>query len=551
LATRAANAYLLHSRLLGSRLLLMMLPLVAIIGCLLLLVVASMEVLSVGRAYVAGEGLWSKAQKEAVHYLVRYSRSHEEQDFLRYQDELAVPLGDRKARLELEKAQPDLAVAHQGFIEGRNHPDDVQGMAAMFRRFRNVSYIDRAITFWTQGDHLIALLEDAAKRLRAEVVSGNPDEARVRKILVEIEAINEHLTPLEDAFSYTLGEASRWMHGMLTQLLVLTAIGLVALAGMAMAAVMRRLDRAEGALRRSEARLQLAAQALENIAEVVVIFDVSRNIVSVNRACHAVTGFLPEEAIGRAPGFLMTDREEDDSSAGPWHAMEARASWEGEVRGIRKDTEPYPAWLSLAAVRENELGPVTHYVGVLKDITEQKRYEGRLTYLAHHDTLTRLPNREQFLERSREVLSRAARHGGAVGLLFVDLDGFKRVNDTHGHSAGDRLLQSVAERLRACVREEDLVARMGGDEFCVLLDGIKDPRDAAIVAQKLIGELGRLFVFDGIELAITASVGISCYPKDGADIAPLLQCADSAMYRAKENGSNAFRFHSGEAEAAA
>jgi len=551
LTTRAENVYLLHSRLLGSRLLLMMLPLVAIIGCLLLLVVASMEVLSVGRAYVAGEGLWSKAQKEAVHYLVRYARSHEEQDFRRYQDELAVPLGDRKARLELEKAQPDLSVARQGFIEGRNHPDDVQGMASMFRRFRNVSYIDRAITFWAQGDHLIALLEDAAKRLRAEVVSGDPDEARVRKILVEVEAINEHLTPLEDAFSYTLGEASRWMHGMLTQLLVLTAIGLVALAGMAMAAVMRRLDRAEGALRRSEARLQLAAQALENIAEAVVIFDMRRSIVSVNRAFHAVTGFLPEEAIGRAPDFLVTDREKDDSSAGPWRAVEERGSWEGEVLGVRKGGEPYPARFSLAAVRESGLGPVTHYVGALKDITEQKRYEGRLACLAHHDTLTRLPNREQFLERSREVLSRAARHGGAVGLLFVDLDGFKRVNDTHGHSAGDRLLKSVAERLLACVREEDLVARMGGDEFCVLLDGIKNPRDAAIVAQKLIGELGRLFVFDGIELTIAASVGISCYPKDGTDIAALLQCADSAMYRAKEHGSNAFRFHSGEVEAAA
>ena len=551
MTTRAENAYLLHSRLLGSRLLLMMLPLVAIIGCLLLLVVASMEVLSVGRAYVAGEGLWSKAQKEAVHYLVRYARSHEEQDFRRYQDELAVPLGDRKARLELEKAQADLTVAYQGFIEGRNHPDDVQGMAAMFRRFRNVSYIDRAIGIWEQGDHLITLLEDAARRLRAEVVSGSPDQERMRQILGEIEAINEHLTPLEDAFSYTLGEASRWMHGMLAQLLVLAAIGLVVIAGMAMAAVMRRLDRAEGALRRSEARLQLAAQALENIAEAVVIFDVKRNIVSVNRAFHAVTGFLPEEAIGRAPDFLVTDREKDDSSAGPWRAVEERGSWEGEVLGVRKGGEQYPARFSLAAVRESGLGPVTHYVGALKDITEQKRYEGRLAYLAHHDTLTRLPNRAQFLERSREVLSRAARHGGAVGLLFVDLDGFKRVNDTHGHSAGDRLLKSVAERLLACVREEDLVARMGGDEFCVLLDGIKNPRDAAIVAQKLIGELGRLFVFDGIELTIAASVGISCYPKDGPDIAALLQCADSAMYRAKEHGSNAFRFHSGEVEAAA
>lgn len=548
---QASTAHKIHSRLLGSRLLLMMLPLVAIIGCLLLLVVASMEVLSVARAYVGGEGLWSKAQKEAVYYLVRYAHSREEQDFQRYQDALTVPLGDRKARLELEKAQPDFAAVSRGFIEGRNHPDDVQGMATLFRRFRNVSYIDQAISIWSQGDHLLGLLQDTARRLRTEMTSGNPDPERVRRLVIEIETINEHLAPLEDAFSFTLGEASRWMHGMLTQLLVLAAVGLVAIAGLAMAAVMRRLGRAEGALRRSEARLLLAAKALENIAEAVIIVDVRRQIVSVNYAFHTVTGFLPEDAIGRTPDFLVTDHEMDETRAGLWRSVDERGSWEGEVRSVRKNGEAYPAWLSMAAVREDERGPVTHYVGVLKDITEQKRYEERLEYLAHHDTLTRLPNRVRFLERSREVLSRAARHGGAVGLLFVDLDGFKHVNDTHGHWAGDLLLRGVAKRLLASVRGEDLVARLGGDEFCVLLDGIKDSRDAATVAQKLLAELGQPFMLDGREATIAASIGISCYPQDGADIDTLLHCADAAMYRAKESGSNGILFHAGAAGAPA
>ncbi|MBI3045589.1 MAG: GGDEF domain-containing protein [Betaproteobacteria bacterium] len=533
-----------HPRLFGSRLLLMLLPLVTIVACLLLLVVASMEVLSIGRAYVGGEGLWSKAQKDAVYYLVRYARSREENDFRRYHKALAVPLGDRTARIELEKPQPDMGVAYRGFIEGRNHPDDVEGMATLFRRFRNVTYIDKAIGIWAEGDRLIAQLQDAARRLHREITSARSDEVTIGQLLFEIEAINERLTPLEDAFSYTLGEASRWMHGLLTQLLVLTAAGLVAVAAMAMAAVTRRLDRAEGALRRSEERLRLAAQALENTAEAIVITDTSRTIVSVNKAFYAITGYLPEEAVGRAPDFMISTRHDERFYAGLWHSVDEHGRWEGEIHSARKSGEIYPARLSLSAVRENELGAVTHYVGVLKDITEQKRYEERLEYLARHDALTRLPNRLRFLDRSREILSRAARHHGAVGLLFIDLDGFKGINDLHGHSAGDSLLRSAAERLLSCVREEDVVARLGGDEFCVLLDGINDPRDAAVAAQKLLGELGRPFQHGDHELSVSASIGISCYPQDGTGIDTLLQRADAAMYRAKDRGRNNYQFSS-------
>ena len=533
-----------YSRLLGSRLLLLLLPVVTIVACLLLLVVASMEVLSVGRAYVGSEGLSSKAQKDAVYYLMRYARSREEGDYRRYEKALTVPLGARVARVELEKRETDLGIARRGFIAGRNHPDDVDGMAALFRRFHNVTYIDKAIAIWAEGDRLIARLQDVARELHDEVATGSPSEEKIARLLIEIVAISEGLAPLEDAFSNTLGEASRRMHGLLTQLLVLAAVGLVAVAAVVIATVMRRFDRAESALLRSEQRLRLTSQALENTAEAIVITDVNRTIVSVNKAFSAITRYLPEEAIGRTPDFLISNRLDERFLARLWDVVDRHGQWEGEILSVRKEGEHYPARLSLGVVREYELGPVTHHVGVLKDITEQKRYEERLEYLAHHDTLTRLPNRVLFLERSREILSRALRHHGEAGLLFIDLDGFKGINDSHGHLAGDSLLRSVAQRLLFCVREEDLVARLGGDEFCVLLDGINGPGDAAAAAHKLLGELARPFDFEGHELSISASIGISCYPQDGGDIEVLLQRADAAMYRAKDHGRNNYQFFS-------
>jgi len=533
-ATSAAPA-----RLPGSRLLLMMIPLVTIVAFLLLLVVAGMEVLSVARAYVGGEGLWSKGQKEAVYFIVRYARTRDELDYRRFRQALAVPLGDRKARVELEKANPDIEAAKRGFIEGGNHPDDVQGMAALFRRFRNVSYIDKAIGIWTEGDRLIAQLQAAGKNLHDEIATGNPDVTRVSQLLAEVEFLNEQLRPLADAFSYTLGEASRWMHKLFAQLLVLAAAGLVMAAAFVTAGMLRRIERAEVAMRRSESRLRLAAQALENIAEAVFVAGTDRVIVSVNRAFHEVTGYVADQAVGRPAAFLF----EAPDIAEAWRAADASGRWEGEIHCTRRSGEGFPAWLSLAGVRETELGAVTHYVGVLKDITEQKRYEEKLEYLAHHDALTRLPNRVQFIERAREVLARAARHGGAVGLLFVDLDGFKAVNDSLGHAAGDQLLRAIGGRLLDGVREEDLVARLGGDEFCVLLDGLKDPKDAAAVAQKLLAGLANPFQLDRGEARIAASIGISCYPQHGDDVETLLARADAAMYGAKEGGRNRYRFH--------
>ena len=297
--------------------------------------------------------------------------------------------------------------------------------------------------------------------------------------------------------------------------------------------------------RLAEEKLQLAANAMENTGDGIMIFDADRRIVSVNKAFTAITGYGADEAIGKTPDFLRSARVEDTSYAQAWEALKETGHWQGESYRRKKSGESYPELRSVSAVRD-ETGRATHYVVVFTDISRFKEYETRLEFLAHHDPLTLLPNRVLFQNRCNEAFKRTRRHGHMVGLLFVDLDRFKPINDSLGHAVGDQLLQAVAQRMKACTRETDTVARGGGDEFTVLLCELRSGQDAAIVAGKLLEELATPFKLGGHELFISASIGIACYPQDGSDAATMLKNADVAMYRAKEEGRNTFRFFSAE-----
>lgn len=250
----------------GRRYLLLVAPMALIIAVLLVLVDATMENLSAGRAYVGGEGLWSKAQKDAVYHLLRYAGSGAEDEFRLYREAIAVPLGDRKAREALDRPEPDYEAARRGFIEGRNHPDDVDSMARLFVRFRNVHYIDRAIAIWADGDRLIAQLEAAAAGLRREIAAGRPEPSRVEALRGEIHRISLALGPLEDAFSFTLGEATRWMRQVLFLVMIAAALLLVAAAAIAIGRPLRRADLAEERLRELARRLKRNAQRMEFLA---------------------------------------------------------------------------------------------------------------------------------------------------------------------------------------------------------------------------------------------------------------------------------------------
>ncbi len=293
--------------------------------------------------------------------------------------------------------------------------------------------------------------------------------------------------------------------------------------------------------REAEENLRLAAKVFDSSVEGILITDADSRIVTVNRAFTHITGFQAEDAIGKTPKLLSSGKHNPDFYINMWRLLKENGQWRGEIWNRRKNGETYLEWLTISAVR-NDKGETVNYVAVFSDITSRKLAEERLNYLANHDALTGLPNRVLFLERLDLGLARAHRTQKMVAVMFFDLDRFKIINDTLGHSVGDQLLQEVATRVRGCLREDDTVARLGGDEFTVILEGINEDKYVAMVAQKIIDILAKPFKLVGQEVFVTASVGISVYPNDGEDPHSLVRHADVAMYRAKEMGKNNYQF---------
>lgn len=306
---------------------------------------------------------------------------------------------------------------------------------------------------------------------------------------------------------------------------------------------------AEEALQAANAQLEMMALVFRHSQEAIIITDAEARIVSVNAAFERINGYRAEEVLGKNPHLLSSGRQDQAFYAAMWQALFQNGYWEGEVWNRRKDGAAYPAWLRVSAVRDAQ-GNIHNYIGIVADVTERHEAEERIRQLAYFDPLTRLANRSLLQDRVCQALAQAERDKYQVALLFVDLDRFKNINDSLGHFSGDRVLQSVAERLESCLRWADTVARLGGDEFVVLCPE-QDVDGAREVAQRLIDALARPYPLGQTELTITASIGISLFPQDGGDFETLLKHADTAMYRAKASGRNQLQFFSREMNVAA
>ena len=312
---------------------------VVVLG-LLILANFSFGLLSSARAYVGAESSWSKAQKDAVFDLQKYGGSRASEDLNRFRAAIAVPLGDRDARIEMDKPNPDFEQARQGFIRGQVHPDDIDGMIRLYRRFGWISFMQRAIRAWRAGDRYILQLDRASTLLQREIESVSPSAAKIQVILAEILVINADLTPIENQFVDALGDASRTTY-------------------------------------------------------------------------RSLRGVM----LGVTPGLLL-----------------------------------------LAIILS------------LRILQQRKRVQDRINHIAFHDDLTSLPNRLMFSQQLDRAVSRHRRAGTQLAVLFLDLNRFKLINDSWGREVGDVLLRHVADRLRTQSREGDTLARMGGDEFAMLIE---------------------------------------------------------------------------------
>ena len=303
----------------------------------------------------------------------------------------------------------------------------------------------------------------------------------------------------------------------------------------------RRLVEAQG---KTEAALRQSATVFENASEGVVITDVEAKIIAVNKAFTEITGYAEQEVLGKNPRVLKSGGHDREFYQTMWSSLMQGGQWRGEISGRRKNGEVFPKWQTISAVREHS-GKLTHYVSVFSDISLIKETEEQLHHLAHHDPLTGLPNRLLLNARLEHSVQLAHREGTNVAVLFLDLDHFKKVNDSLGHLVGDQLLQHVAKRLLESLREEDTVARLGGDELAIVLGSLHGgTRHAATAAQEVLDKLSEPFELEGRDVFVSASIGISLYPQDGRDVPALLKNADTAMYMAKGGGRNAYHFYS-------
>ncbi len=294
------------------------------------------------------------------------------------------------------------------------------------------------------------------------------------------------------------------------------------------------------ALAKQEDQLRLAHVAFMNSQEAIIVTDGNAAILDVNPAFSQITGYTREDVITRNPRILQSGRQDATFYQTMWQSLTRDGRWEGEFCNRRKSGEFYIQHANISAVRGSD-GTITRYVAVASDITQLKESQGRVEYLAYHDPLTNLPNRVLLTDRLKQGIAQADRRKKLLAVCYLDLDGFKPINDTWGHDAGDLLLIEVAQRLQTCVRAGDTVARLGGDEFVVLLNDATDGREIEQTTRRILSAVGSPFSLGTVESTLTASVGVTVYPHDGQDPDTLIRHADQAMYAAKQAGKN--RFH--------
>ncbi len=288
--------------------------------------------------------------------------------------------------------------------------------------------------------------------------------------------------------------------------------------------------------------LKISSLVFENTIDSILITNAQGTILRVNDALLKLTGYSKEELVGKNPNIFKSNHHKDEFYTMLWETILKKGFWEGEIYNKKKNQEVFITKQSISVVHDST-NQIKYIISISRDVTQQKNNEEKIKYLAHYDVLTKLPNRVLFYDRFNHALSHCKRDGKQLALLFIDLDGFKKINDAKGHPVGDELLKEVTHRLTTAVRKSDTVARLGGDEFTIIIEDLEKFEDLVVIIEKVLKNISKDIIVDNHKLFVSASVGISIFPNDGHTAHTLIKHADTAMYKAKENGKNQYCFY--------
>jgi len=503
------------------------LPFVLAVAALTLVAVFSLSIAATLRAYVGGESHWSKGQKAAIASLQRYLVTADEQDYAQFQSELAVPLSDMRARREMDKDEMDWEVVREGFLGGRNAEEDVRGMVWLYRNFKDIYLMARAITYWEHSDqHLLRLRE-----LGERVHTMEPAARRAPAVLLEIQEVDRRLTPLAIGFAAAINDAARQVSTALLAVMLLAAAVLAWSGNSYLRRSFARRERLLLQLRQSEAESfaekELVQVTLGSIADAVITTDREQRVSYSNRNAEQMLGMTGADMLGRPLDEVC--RLEGEG---------------GALHVLATDGSLLPVDRSVAPIHAPD-GTAIGQVIVLHDASEARRHAAQLSYQATHDELTDILNRREFERRLRELLSALRQgSGGEHAVLYLDLDRFKIVNDTSGHAAGDELIKQVSQLLQSTLRERDIVGRLGGDEFGIMLTQCSH-EDALRVAEKVRKAVVDLHFAWGVRsYRIGVSIGLVLLDSRSSSLKEVMKAADAACYMAKEKGRNRIHLYS-------
>lgn len=506
---------------------------VVMAGFAMMVAVGVIDMLAAGRAYVGGESIWSRAHHSAVFHLDRFAETGDPEHLRIAREKLEIPLADRLVRLELDKSEPDLERTRALFVAGGNHPADVPGMVRLFRHFRDWPEFSRAVELWAEADVWIVRLDQLTDELDALWSSPAQSVEQITSIRAEISLISRALDEKAHEFSAAVNEGSRWLSSLVFWISLVSLALLVSLLIALFIWAMRGVRRSQ---RRFWNTFEHAPVGMALVDSEGLLMDANDSLCRFleREPDELITESLTQFCDARDRSVLRRTLSERSQSA---HAL-----LNLESRYIRPDGSLAWGKLSIAPLGE-EIKGLALSVAVLEDISESRSLSAELAYQAAHDQLTGLANRREFERELNHLLHDSSSSSGRHALGLIDLDQFKVVNDTFGHLAGDALLVRLAERIHHCLREGDLLARLDGDEFGIILRncGIETATQVANRLRDAVGEFR--FSWEERPINVSASIGIVEIDGSSRDASLLMQRVDLACYEAKDLGRNQVCVH--------